>query len=81
MSERQQTAKKKKLEIRIDGELCKGCDICVYVCPKNVLKISDSSTDKGTHIPEIQNPDECNGCLACELHCPDFAIYVLKKNK
>ncbi|MFX0096591.1 MAG: 4Fe-4S dicluster domain-containing protein [Candidatus Hodarchaeota archaeon] len=81
MSEKQRTTKKEKLEIRIDGELCKGCDICIYVCPKKVLKISDNPTDKGIHIPEIQKPDECNGCLVCELHCPDFAIYINKKKE
>ncbi|MFX0068123.1 MAG: 4Fe-4S dicluster domain-containing protein [Promethearchaeota archaeon] len=81
MSEKQRATKKKRLEIRIDEELCKGCDICVHVCPKSVLKLSDNPTEKGIHIPEIQNADECNGCLACELNCPDFAIYIHKKKE
>ena len=24
----------------------------------------------------VANPDQCRGCRWCELHCPDFAIFV-----
>lgn len=79
MGKSQQVAKRKEFDIAIDGELCKGCAICVFMCPRRVLKMSDSPTDKGVHIPEVKDQDQCNGCLLCELHCPDFAIFVSKK--
>ncbi|MFX1486408.1 MAG: 4Fe-4S binding protein [Promethearchaeota archaeon] len=81
MGKNQQAVKRKRFDIVIDRELCKGCNICVYMCPTGVLKMSDSPTDKGVHVAEVKYPDQCTGCLACELNCPDFAIYVRKKKK
>jgi 2-oxoglutarate ferredoxin oxidoreductase subunit delta len=32
------------------------------------------------HQPEanvaVAHPEKCTGCRWCELHCPDFAIFV-----
>ena len=25
---------------------------------------------------QVAHPESCIGCCECELHCPDFAIYV-----
>lgn len=49
---------------------CKACGICIAFCPKNVF--SRGANGK----PVIDRPDECNGCLFCELHCPDFALSI-----
>ena len=53
---------------------CKSCGICSAFCPQNVIGCDD------TGAPVIERPDDCNGCLFCELHCPDFAI-TLKERK
>ena len=34
-------------KIIIDVERCKGCGLCVIVCPKNCIEISDKSNKKG----------------------------------
>jgi len=63
------TKTKKKAVIKIKKEWCKSCDICVELCPKKVLEF------RGRY-PEAVRPEDCNLCLECELHCPDFAITV-----
>jgi len=61
-----------KAPLTIDDKWCKGCNICVSVCPKAVLA-------KGRKTPLIAKPDECIGCRICEWSCPDYAISVHKK--
>lgn len=51
---------------------CKGCNICVAFCPKQVLTLRN-----GKVFPE--RPELCIGCKMCELRCPDFAIEVHEK--
>jgi len=56
--------------IEINEAWCKGCDICVQFCPKNVLKLNRRGK------AEVVNLDDCTKCQLCELLCPDFAITV-----
>ena len=53
--------------IIIDSKLCKGCDICIATCPKNV------------YLPFPEHEEGCTKCGLCELSCPDQAIYVEKE--
>lgn len=55
-------------KLKIDTKWCKGCGICVYLCPKSVLAIEN---DKAVILAE----DDCIACKNCEIHCPDLAIY------
>lgn len=57
-------------------ELCKGCDICVSVCPTGVLLLEDNERSVHGVIVKVDAPEYCTGCMLCELRCPDFAIYV-----
>ena len=54
---------------------CKGCGICVEVCPKNVLGLD------GRDKPILLDADHCTGCLRCELLCPDFALLVVEPQR
>jgi len=49
---------------------CKGCNLCVEFCPLGVLEQGDD----GRVI--VAHPEKCTACRWCELHCPDFAIFV-----
>jgi len=63
-------------EIRIDGRLCKGCQICIQVCPHDVLAKADKVDNRGFYLPVVVNLEACTVCRMCEMECPDFAISV-----
>ncbi|MBU3948853.1 MAG: 4Fe-4S binding protein [Proteobacteria bacterium] len=60
----------------IDLDKCKGCGLCVDVCPKNVLEISTDVNEKG-YFPALQvRPEDCVFCSTCCIMCPDVAISI-----
>ncbi|MBQ9369612.1 MAG: 4Fe-4S binding protein [Clostridia bacterium] len=64
-----------KLTFRTDN--CKGCGLCVDVCPKKVLQLAQDKINKRGHHPvEAARPDDCIGCGSCAIMCPDFIIKV-----
>ena len=65
-------AKWKDLKIHIREDLCKKCEICVNICPTDVLATNEEG------YPEVVALERCTGCMLCEDHCPDFAIWVEK---
>ena len=62
--------------INVDEVFCKGCLLCVEACPVDVLGVSSRRNAKGYLMPEAKQPEDCTGCLSCELICPDLAIEV-----
>lgn len=64
--------------IIVDKVFCKGCGLCVAQCPAQVLEIGGYRNQKGYLLPQAARPQDCTGCLACELICPDLAIHVEK---
>lgn len=63
---------------QIEENLCKGCGLCVSVCPKNVLEISKQVNTKG-YFPAYQaRPDDCVKCAICCTMCPDVAISIIE---
>ena len=65
--------------IEIDGNLCKGCEICSDFCPKGVLSASNVINSRGYYPPEAVKREECTGCKLCELLCPELAILITKE--
>ncbi len=64
------------IEIRIDGERCKGCNICVEVCQAKVLAAGAHENSRGYRPPVIWDPEGCLDCGICEMLCPDLAIII-----
>ena len=61
----------------IDEKVCKGCGLCVDVCPKGLLKLSEQKINKKGHHPaELTDEAACIGCASCAVMCPDCIIKV-----
>ncbi|MDH3943497.1 MAG: 4Fe-4S dicluster domain-containing protein [Anaerolineae bacterium] len=65
-------------QVYIIPERCKGCEMCVEFCPKDVLENSVSTNAKGYHYPEVIAGKEgaCIHCEFCMVVCPEFAIFT-----
>jgi len=63
-------------EVRILREYCKGCGLCVDICPVKCLRMSDDITSAGVRPAEVVETVDCTGCLQCHTVCPDAAIEV-----
>ena len=64
--------------IAINKERCKGCELCVHFCPKNLIYMSDEFNGKGHHPCAFKDTGECTGCTICAMMCPDVAIEVYR---
>jgi 2-oxoglutarate ferredoxin oxidoreductase subunit delta len=64
--------------IEVDVEKCKGCGVCLVVCPTNVIKLSGEVNGKGYHYAYMEIPDACTGCTNCAIVCPDGVISVYR---
>ena len=65
----------------IEENLCKGCGLCVSVCPKKVLEIDKKVNTKG-YFPAYQaRPEDCIVCAICCNMCPDVAITITEETE
>jgi ferredoxin len=55
--------------LKLDAEKCKGCGMCLEVCPHAVFKMNSA------HV-EIRDRDACMECGACSRNCPFGALSV-----
>ena len=68
------------MSIRINHQWCKGCYICLEVCPKKVFEKSPEVAEKGFNPIIAVHPEQCSYCGQCELLCPDLALHVVKES-
>ncbi len=69
----------KKFRLRINGDLCKGCGLCADFCAKDVLAMTkDRLNCSGVPFAEVVAADQCTGCQACTVICPDAAIELFQ---
>ncbi len=60
----------RRFTVAVLSAWCKGCDICVQLCPEGCLQLDPLG------VVRVTAPQRCTGCRLCELLCPDFAITV-----
>ena len=60
-------------------DLCKGCDLCVWACPKQVLYLDKTRVNAKGYNPAAKHEDKaCSTCGVCAKICPDSAITVTR---
>lgn len=69
---------------KIDENYCKGCNICVSICPVKVYAEGSAVSGRGYAVPLIAHPEKCvdarrapdekKKCELCIYVCPDQAI-------
>ena len=69
---------------KIDVAYCKGCNICVAICPVDVYANGEAISEQGYVVPTIRKPEACvdrerkpnekKKCELCIYVCPDQAI-------
>lgn len=64
----------------IEKEICKGCELCIAVCPQESLGLSSQININGYKYAVLKQ-DNCTGCINCALVCPDVAITVYRQPK
>ncbi len=64
----------KKFDISVMTKWCKGCGLCIAICPKKVLELSEQVKS----VPV--RPDDCIGCHQCDNVCPDMAITIKERD-
>jgi len=66
-------------KVTFDRDRCKGCEMCVSVCPKHIVVIDKEAINrKGYHPATVIDIDACIACASCAKICPDSIITVEK---
>ena len=63
-------------EIEVKPEMCTGCEICVKVCPVDVLEMVAAPDKVEGALAAVAHLEQCTTCMLCEINCPHFAIFV-----
>jgi len=73
------------VQVRARRKFCKGCNLCVLVCPTHVFEEGKEIGENGYIAPLITHPEKCPNnkrktkknavCEMCILTCPDQALY------
>lgn len=78
------------MRLHINEQYCKGCSLCIYICPKKCYDEGKELSEKGYAVPLIARLEDCidykqlkNGkkkiCELCILICPEHAIEWVEK--
>ena len=74
-----------KVIVEVIREKCKGCELCVLICPQGCLHLDESTFNtNGFHAASYVYKGmkgHCNACGLCYMVCPDYAVVTIKKLK
>lgn len=66
-------------KVVINEDRCKGCELCISQCPKQIISLAkDKLNKKGFHPAQVIEQEKCIGCAFCATTCPDVAIEVYR---
>jgi 2-oxoglutarate ferredoxin oxidoreductase subunit delta len=66
----------------VSDERCKGCGLCVDVCPPHALELDERFVNAlGHHVARLVDPDACTSCAKCARVCPDAVLTIYARPK
>ena len=66
--------------VYMERERCKGCGLCVSVCPRHLLVLDATQLNgKGYHPVAVTDMMSCIACANCAKICPDSVISIEKE--
>jgi 2-oxoglutarate ferredoxin oxidoreductase subunit delta len=68
----------------IATDRCKGCELCIHICPKHCLTLDETIVNAlGYHPIRLTDATACTSCALCARICPDavFAVYARPKDR
>ena len=70
-----------KIVLTFREDYCKGCSLCVDVCPKKILVLDAGRVNaKGYNPISCADEGACVSCGICAVICPDSVIKVVRKS-
>lgn len=66
--------------VEINSDQCKGCQLCIDVCPKKILGLSSLFNVLGYQYIQLI-AEGCTGCAACFYACPEPSVITVVKEK
>ncbi len=57
------------VEIMVHDQACRGCEMCVEICPTKVFGF-----DEDKRLCTVEHAEDCIACLSCAYICPSGAI-------
>jgi len=67
---------KARITITVTEEFCKGCGLCVAVCPQHAMQLTDRMNSRGIRPAHLADPESCTGCTQCAIMCPDACLKI-----
>ena len=67
---------KGRVEVLVD--YCKGCGLCVAVCPTGALALASELGPMGINPARPVAGADCRLCRNCTAMCPDAAIRLIR---
>ena len=63
--------------VTIASDRCRGCGLCVSVCPKKILTTEGGTLNaQGYHPARVTDMTKCLACAMCAVMCPHVVIRV-----
>ena len=59
-------------------DLCKGCGLCISMCPDGVL-LRDETLNRRGYRPAIYQGHGCTGCGICFHACPEPSAIIVTR--
>ncbi|HKM00854.1 MAG TPA: 4Fe-4S binding protein [Sedimentibacter sp.] len=66
-----------KGKVTFNEDACKGCELCVVVCPVKIISLNkEKINSKGYSPAHVIENEKCIACGSCAIMCPDSVITV-----